>query len=47
MALESVVSISSASIKYGFGATCEVGFDMQELGATRVIAYGHFAEGGY
>jgi len=37
MALESVVSISSASIKYGFGATGEVGFDMQELGATRVM----------
>ena len=37
MALESVISINSASIKYGFGATSEVGFDMKELGATRVM----------
>lgn len=37
MALESVINISSANIKYGFGATKEVGFDMKELGATRVI----------
>ena len=37
MALESVITMSSASIKYGFGATQEVGFDMKELGATRVM----------
>ena len=37
MALESVISMASASIKYGFGATGEVGFDMKELGATRVM----------
>ena len=37
MALESVISMASASIKYGFGATQEVGFDMKELGATRVM----------
>jgi hydroxyacid-oxoacid transhydrogenase len=37
MALESVINISSANIKYGFGATREVGFDMKELGATRVM----------
>jgi len=37
MALESVISMASASIKYGFGATREVGFDMKELGATRVM----------
>ena len=37
MPLESVITMSSASIKYGFGATREVGFDMKELGATRVI----------
>ena len=37
MALESVVSIDSSKIKYGFGATREVGFDMKELGAARVM----------
>jgi len=37
MTLESVITMSSASIKYGFGATREVGFDMKELGATRVM----------
>jgi hydroxyacid-oxoacid transhydrogenase len=37
MALESVVSIDSSRIKYGSGATREVGFDMKELGATRVV----------
>ena len=37
MALETVITVSSASIKYGFGATREVGFDMKELGATRVM----------
>ncbi len=37
MALESVIVIGSASIKYGFGATKEVGFDMKERGATRVM----------
>ena len=37
MALESVITMTSASIKYGFGATREVGFDMKELGATRVM----------
>jgi hydroxyacid-oxoacid transhydrogenase len=37
MPFESVINISSANIKYGFGATREVGFDMKELGATRVM----------
>jgi hydroxyacid-oxoacid transhydrogenase len=37
MALESVITVGSASIKYGFGSTREVGFDMKELGATRVM----------
>jgi len=37
MTLESVIYVGSASIKYGFGATQEVGFDMKELGATRVM----------
>ena len=37
MAWESVINISSTNIKYGFGATREVGFDMKELGATRVM----------
>jgi hydroxyacid-oxoacid transhydrogenase len=37
MTLESVISIDSASIKYGFGATREIGFDMKEFGAKRVM----------
>ena len=37
MNLESVVTMSSANIKYGFGATREVGFDMKELGTTKVM----------
>jgi len=37
MTLESVIAIDSASIKYGFGATKEVGFDMKELGAKKVM----------
>jgi len=37
MALESVINVSSANIKYGFGATKEVGFDMKELAATKVM----------
>jgi len=37
MLLESVITISSASIKYGSGSTREVGFDMKELGATKVM----------
>jgi hydroxyacid-oxoacid transhydrogenase len=35
--LETVLTMSSASIKYGFGATREVGYDMRELGARRVL----------
>jgi hydroxyacid-oxoacid transhydrogenase len=37
MTLESVVRVDSVSIKYGFGATREVGFDLGELGAKRVM----------
>jgi hydroxyacid-oxoacid transhydrogenase len=37
MNLESVINVSSANIKFGFGATREVGFDMKELAATRVM----------
>jgi hydroxyacid-oxoacid transhydrogenase len=37
MTLESIINVSSANIKYGFGATGEVGFDMKELGATRIM----------
>ncbi len=37
MPFESVIHISSANIKYGFGATREVGFDMKDLGAGRVM----------
>jgi len=34
---ETVLTMSSAAIKYGFGATREVGFDLKELGAARVM----------
>jgi hydroxyacid-oxoacid transhydrogenase len=34
---EHVLTMSSADIKYGFGATREVGFDLKEMGATRVM----------
>jgi hydroxyacid-oxoacid transhydrogenase len=37
MAFESVITVGSASIKYGFGSTREVGFDMKDLGASRVM----------
>ena len=37
MVLESVITVVANNIKYGFGATGEVGFDMKELGATRVM----------
>jgi hydroxyacid-oxoacid transhydrogenase len=34
---ETVLTMSSAAIKYGFGATREVGFDLKDLGANRVM----------
>ena len=34
---ETVLAMSSASIKYGVGATREAGYDMKELGASRVM----------
>jgi hydroxyacid-oxoacid transhydrogenase len=34
---ETVLTMSSAAIKYGFDATREVGFDLKELGAKRVM----------
>jgi hydroxyacid-oxoacid transhydrogenase len=37
MAQESVMRLDSVSIKYGSGATREVGYDMAELGAKRVM----------
>ena len=37
MTYETVLTMSSASIKYGPGATREVGYDMRELGAGRVM----------
>ncbi len=37
MPFESVINISSANIKFGFGAAREIGFDMKELGARRVM----------
>jgi hydroxyacid-oxoacid transhydrogenase len=37
MPFESVINISSANIKFGFGATREIGFDMKELGARRIM----------
>lgn len=37
MNYETVLTMSAAHIKYGFGATWEVGYDMKELGARRVM----------
>jgi hydroxyacid-oxoacid transhydrogenase len=37
VALESVLAVSSAALKYGPGATREVGFDLMEMGARRVL----------
>jgi len=37
MNMESVIRLDSVSIKYGFGATCEVGSDLSELGVKRVM----------
>jgi hydroxyacid-oxoacid transhydrogenase len=37
MATETVLTVSSAALKFGFGATREVGFDLKELGARRVL----------
>jgi hydroxyacid-oxoacid transhydrogenase len=37
MSYESVLTMSSASIKYGIGATREIGWDLRELGAHRVL----------
>ena len=37
MPKETILSMSSANIKYGFGATQEVGYDMQALGSRRVV----------
>jgi hydroxyacid-oxoacid transhydrogenase len=37
MRTESVLVVSSSSIKYGSGATREVGFDVRQLGARRVM----------
>ncbi len=37
MALESILRVSSSNIKFGFGATKEIGFDMKDLRATKVM----------
>src|SRR5512136_2340733 len=37
MAKETVFTMDASSIKFGVGATREVGFDMKELGARRVM----------
>jgi hydroxyacid-oxoacid transhydrogenase len=37
MSLETVFTIDTSSIKFGPGATCEVGDDMRQLGAKRVL----------
>ncbi len=37
MRKETILTMASANIKYGVGATGEVGFDMKELGARRVM----------
>ncbi|MFW9821428.1 MAG: hydroxyacid-oxoacid transhydrogenase [Candidatus Thorarchaeota archaeon] len=34
---ETAFTMTSSNIKYGPGATCEVGYDMKKLGATRVM----------
>lgn len=47
MKKETVLTMSSANIKYGNGATREVGFDMKELGGSRVMVVTdeHLAQG--
>ena len=37
MPFETVIAVSSSSIKFGAGATREVGADMARLGAERVM----------
>jgi len=37
MTLETIIRVSSSNIKYGFGATKEIGFDMKDLRATKVM----------
>ncbi len=37
MSFETVFTIEAASIKFGSGATREVGYDMKALGAHRVM----------
>jgi len=37
MVTETILTASSAALKFGFGATREVGFDLKELGAHRVL----------
>jgi len=37
MPLETVITVSSSNVKFGAGATREVGFDMARLGARRVM----------
>ncbi|MDQ3548133.1 MAG: iron-containing alcohol dehydrogenase, partial [Chloroflexota bacterium] len=37
MATETIFTMDSSSIKYGAGATAEIGFEMARLGATRVM----------
>ena len=37
MSFETILTIEAASIKFGSGATREVGYDMKELGARRVM----------
>jgi hydroxyacid-oxoacid transhydrogenase len=37
MKKETVLIMNSANIKYGFGATRELGYDMKEMGAKRVM----------
>ncbi len=37
MTLESIIRVTSSNIKYGFGATKEIGIDMKDLRATKVM----------
>ena len=37
MSFETAFTMETSSIKYGFGVTREVGYDMKKLGASRVM----------
>ena len=37
MAHESIIVMQTSTIKYGFGATREIGFEMKQLGSRHVM----------